>query len=436
MRWARAERGRIPHTLPRGMVFQDGRRLTQLARIEELHRVAGTFWIDGENRQLHLNPFDRRDPNTRQFEVTTRQFLINPLVKGMEYIRIKGLTFEHAGNGFIRSGNGAVTTWGGRHWIIEENTVRHVNAVGIEIGAFTEEGPNAGNRNELAMTTGDHLVRRNHVYDCGTGGIQGTVVSRSLVSDNHVHDCGWQDVERYWEVAGIKLLIMLDSVVTRNHVHDCYASSGIWIDFANRNTRVTRNLIHDISSYAGGLFFEASNVVNLIDHNVVYNVQGSGFYLHDSDRLLVTHNLLVNCAPYGIRMTKTRTRDRVGVSKHNRVINNVVAECPVPFEYANTENVSDYNIVSGAGQNFSLAEWQSTGLDAHSRTADLDIAVGPEDGILTWSARKAEVLKVTRDERLGFDYFGRRYPDSVIAVGPFIEGWSPVHRRLKLVPVQ
>lgn len=436
MHWARAEQGRIPHTLPRAMVFQDGRRLTQLARIEELHRVAGTFWIDGENRKLHLNPFDRRDPNTRQFEVTTRQFLINPLVKGMEYIRIKGLTFEHAGNGFIRSGNGAITTWGGRHWIIEENTVRHVNAVGIEIGAFTEEGPNAGNRNELAMTTGDHLVRRNHVYDCGTGGIQGTVVSRSLVSDNHVHDCGWQDVERYWEVAGIKLLIMLDSVVTRNHVHDCYASSGIWIDFANRNTRVTRNLIHDISSYAGGLFFEASNVVNLIDHNVVYNVQGSGFYLHDSDRLLVTHNLLVNCAPYGIRMTKTRTRDRVGVSKHNRVINNVVAECPVPFEYANTENVSDYNIVSGAGRNFSLAEWQSTGLDAHSRTADLDIAVGPEDGVLTWSARKDEVLKVSRDERLGFDYFGRRYPDSVIAVGPFIEGWSRVHRRLKLVPVQ
>ncbi|MCY3774393.1 MAG: hypothetical protein OXH11_00250, partial [Candidatus Aminicenantes bacterium] len=175
MRWARAEQGRIPHTLPRAMVFQDGRRLTQLARIEELHRVAGTFWIDGENRQLHLNPFDRRDPNTRQIEVTTRQFLINPLVKGMEYIRIKGLTFEHAGNGFIRSGNGAITTWGGRHWIIEENTVRHVNAVGIEIGAFTEEGPNAGNRNELAKTTGDHLVRRNHVYGCGTAGIPRTI---------------------------------------------------------------------------------------------------------------------------------------------------------------------------------------------------------------------------------------------------------------------
>ena len=197
---------------------------------------------------------------------------------------------------------------------------------------------------------------------------------------------------------------------------------------------VTRNLIHDISSYAGALFFEASNVLNLIDHNVVYNVQGSGFYLHDSDRLLVTHNLLVNCAPFGIRMTKTKTRDRVGVSKHNRVINNVVAQCPVPFEYANTENLSDYNVISGAGQNFSLDKWQSTGLDTHSRSADLDISIGPEDGILSWSARSDKVLTVTRDELMGFDYFGRTYPGNVIAVGPFKEGWSPVHRRLKLIP--
>ena len=62
MRWARAEQGRIPHTLPRAMVFQDGRRLTQLSRIDELHRIGGTFWIDRENRQLHLNPFGPQEP--------------------------------------------------------------------------------------------------------------------------------------------------------------------------------------------------------------------------------------------------------------------------------------------------------------------------------------------------------------------------------------
>ena len=140
MRWASAERGRVPHTLPRAMVFQDGRRLTQLGTCDELPRVPGAFWIDTEHHTLHINPLDRRNPGTCQIEATTRQFLFNPLVKGLGYIRIRGLTFEHAGNGFIRSGNGAVTTWSGNHWIIEDNTVRHINAVAIEIGAFTEEG--------------------------------------------------------------------------------------------------------------------------------------------------------------------------------------------------------------------------------------------------------------------------------------------------------
>ena len=140
MPWAENERGRVPHTLPRAMVFQDGRRLTQLASCDELPRVAGAFWIDAEHHRLHLNPFDRTDPNACQIEATTRQFLLKPLVQGLGYIRIKALTFEHAGNGFIRSGKGAVTTWAGNHWIIEDNTIRHVNAVAIEIGGLTAEG--------------------------------------------------------------------------------------------------------------------------------------------------------------------------------------------------------------------------------------------------------------------------------------------------------
>ena len=139
MRWAEAERGRAPHTLPRAMVFQNGRRLTQLGTHDELPRVPGTFWIDAESKTLLVHPFERQNPNTGEIEVTTRQFLFNPLVRGLGYVRIAGLTFEHAGNGFIRSGNGAVTSWGGHHWIIEDNAVRHINSVGVEIGGFTDE---------------------------------------------------------------------------------------------------------------------------------------------------------------------------------------------------------------------------------------------------------------------------------------------------------
>ena len=202
MPWAREDKGQSPHTLPRAVIFQDGRRLTQLGSSDNLPRITGAFWIDRESRALYVKPFDRTDPNTCEMEATTRQFLLNPLVTGLGYIRIKGLTFEHAGNGFMCFGNGAVTTWGGDHWIIEDNTVRHVNSVAIEIGARTDKESARLNQEELRRTTGGHLVRRNHIHDCGIGGIQGHVVSRSLMADNHIHDCGWQKVQSFQHAAG------------------------------------------------------------------------------------------------------------------------------------------------------------------------------------------------------------------------------------------
>ena len=432
MAWAGAERGRVPHTLPRAMVFQDGRRLTQLGTCDELPRVPGAFWIDAESHTLHINPLDRANPGSCTIEATTRQFLVNPLVTGLGYIRFKGLTLEHAGNGFIRSGNGAVTTWGGHHWIIEDNTVRHINSVAIEIGAFTEEGA-VWDREELDRTTGGHLARRNHVHDCGTGGLQGTVVPRCLVADNHIHDCGWQEVERYWETAGIKILILNASVVQGNHIHHCHAAPGIWIDHSNWNSRVCRNLLHDITATTGAIFFEASNVANMIDHNVIYDVkEGSGIFQQDCDRLLIAHNLILNCTYAGVHMWRNQRKVRVGACRHNRIVNNVIARCAVGFDYESLENVSDYNILSRMGGDFRLADWQASGLDTHSATAELDIAIDPETQCLTWSSPSDAVPKVPREELLNRDYFGRPYPGDRIPVGPFTEGWSSVCRLLLL----
>ena len=356
------------------------------------------------------------------------------MTKGLGYIRLKGLTFEHAGNGFIRSGNGAVATWGGHHWIIEDNTVRHVNAVAIEIGAFTDEGgEGGGGRMELEKTIGDHMVRGNHVYDCGTGGIQGTVVARSLVADNHIHDIGWQEVQSYQETAGVKILLTLDAVVQCNHIHDCHGAPAIWIDCGNRNSRVTRNLVHDIAAANGAIFFEASNVLNLIDHNVIYNVeQGNGVYQRDCDGLLIAHNLIRNCANAGVCIRKTPSRDRVGICTNNHIINNVIAECGVAFDFDIMDNVSDYNILSNMGPGFNLGDWQASGLDEHSTTVNLNLAIDPGDPSLAWSSQEDAVPTVGRHELLSLDYFGRPYPGDDITVGPFIEGWSSVPRRLRL----
>ena len=437
MRWARSVRGKVPHILRRALVFQNGRRLIQLASYEDVPRVPGSFWVDAEKKRLHVNPFDRSNPNTQNFEVTDQQYLFKPMLKGLGFLRIKGLVFEHAGNGFVRSGNGAVNTWGGNHWIIEDNTVRHINAVAVEIGAWTNEHVDRGPVEELEEKTGNHIVRGNHIYDCGTGGVQGTVVARSLVANNHIHDCGWQEAEPYWETAGIKILYTNGAVVQGNHIHHCYAAPGIWIDFLNRNTRVCRNLVHHISSYHGAIFFEASNAFNLIDHNIVCQVRGSGIYQHDCDLLLIAHNLVVDCSTAGIRMLKTKDRDRVGLGKNNQVVNNIVANCAVPVDYFDPENTSDHNIFAGVGEGFDLKDWRGKGLDRRSRTEDIEIAVDPAAPSLAWSARTDEDLRVPRHQLLNHDYFGRPYPgEGEVPPGPFTEGLTRARRRLEVLPVE
>ena len=434
MQWALGDRGEVPHTLRRAMLFQDGRRLTQLSTSDELPRFPGTFWIDAEHHALHINPFERKDPGSCTIEATTQQFLFNPLVPGLGFIRLKGLTFEHAGNGFICFGNGAVSTWGGHHWIIEDNTVRHINSVGIEIGGRIDEGWDTGDRDELTKTTGDHLVRRNRVHDCGIGGIQGHVVCRCLVAANHIFDCGWQEVQSFQHAAGIKTVVTIDSVVQCNHIHDIIAAPGIWIDFLNRNSRVSRNLLHDIATFNGAIFYEASNDPSLIDHNVIYNVTaGSGLYQRDCDQLVIALNLVFNCDHAGVHMRKTASRDRIGVCRRNRVIGNVLAQCPVAFDYEVMENVSDGNVLSGMGEGFSLEDWQKSGLDADSRTVELDLSIDPESQRLDWSSAAAAVPTVKREELLSLEYFGRPYPSDAVPVGPFTEGWSAAPRRLILV---
>ena len=59
MRWARGSKGKAPHNLPRALIFQDGRRLTQLSSIADLARIAGAFWIDLGERQAVRQSFRR-----------------------------------------------------------------------------------------------------------------------------------------------------------------------------------------------------------------------------------------------------------------------------------------------------------------------------------------------------------------------------------------
>jgi alpha-N-arabinofuranosidase len=398
MPWALAWKGRIPYTLPRGLLFQDGRRMSQLATYEDLVRLPGSYWVAPDGKTVHIRPFGDADPNGGLFEAAVQSHLFKPKEFGFGFIRVSGLIMEHCANGFPRVGVGALFTMGGHHWIIEGNTIRQVNSVGIEMGYRTFESADKRHPRRQDPNLGHAIVRGNTIYDCGTAGIRSHEVSWGLVEGNKITDCGWQDAEFYWETAGIKLLVTRGTLVRNNHIARIEAGGGIWLDWDNRGSRVTGNVIHDVSTVQGAVFVEASQQPNLVDHNVFWNIQGQGVRAADTDNLVIAHNLFGRIAEDLVVAKVATTRSLGGrrlTSRNNRLVNNIIVDSAKPpaMEEGNT---AESNATLRGGVEFD-----------------------PDKLLLTWKSREplpaGPVLKGC--ER---DFFGRLREGAEAVPGPFV----------------
>jgi len=78
MTWALKWKGRFPYSLPRGLLFQDGRRMAQLAAYEDLVRLPGSYWVAPGGKTIHIHPFGNGDPNGRLFEAAVQPHIIQP----------------------------------------------------------------------------------------------------------------------------------------------------------------------------------------------------------------------------------------------------------------------------------------------------------------------------------------------------------------------
>lgn len=423
MPWAEQWAGKLPYTLGRGLVFQDGRRLVQQARYADLARQPGSFWVEKESRKLHIHPFDSVNPNQVNWEITTQQHILKPAKADLGFIRVKGFVFEQAGNGFPRTAVGALFTMGGHHWIIEDNVVRQVNSVGIEIGARTDEG-GAGRRKDAERagnSPGCVIVRNNEIYECGTGGIQGLTVRNALVEDNRIHHCGWQDVQRYWETGAIKLLLNEGTLVRRNIITDIEAAPGIWLDYNNINSRVTQNILVNIESVNGAVFIEASQVPNLVDHNFIWGVAGSGIYQHDCDELTVAHNFVAACSEEAVEMRICAGRmvnGRLSTCKRNRVLNNIFVAARKGVWFIDDDNISDRNIFVDCGGPFDFEAWRKKGFGQNSVTAKIEVSFDPDKLSLTWSSSE-ELPFFERLKTCGYDFSDLPRQGERVSAGPF-----------------
>jgi hypothetical protein len=439
-----------PFLRRRGLVFVDGKPLEPMEQLRELvmpdlppvpdftrpappqnglpgrrrggpimQEIGGSptarFWTDYSGTAIYVR-LASGTPADRLIEVTTRQHAFIPAQSGIGFIRVKGLTFQHAGNAFPFPQFGMVSLAGGDHWILEDNVLEWANGIGLDIGF---DGNSAG----AAHPGASIVVRGNEIRYCGVEGIGGMGTTDTLIEDNLIEWCGWADAERGWEAAGTKFHRAKNMLYRRNVVRHIRHGNAAWWDVDNVNCRVTQNVFADIQTVSAAVHFEMTAGRNAIDNNVIWGVRnaepgtpgqrgcaGSGIFDNATSNLIIAQNLIGRCDNAAIFTIVRPDRGRP-VAEGNEVVNNIVASCKAGIVFLSANNKADDNVYVNMPAAFQglfvgssgpadpdawrrirysdLVSWRADhGWDQSSIRAAAEISFDPDTLRLTFSTRE------------------------------------------------
>lgn len=451
-----------PYFRRRGLVFVDGKPLEPAEQYRELvnppmsrqrsglpsrnangpimQDIGGSpdrkYSVDYNGNLINIR-LPSNNLNSSTVEITTREQAFAPREAGLGYIRVKGLIFQHAGNGFPPPQLGLVSTSGGHHWIIEGNTIEWANGVGLDIGNQYWGGA------RVPMAGHSHVIRGNTIRYAGIEGVAGMGTQNALVEDNLIEWVGWQNAERAWEAAGAKFHRATNMLFRHNVVRHIRHANGLWLDVGNTNNRVTGNVFADIETVSAAIHMEMSVAQNQIDNNIIWDIRnaepatggqrgagGSGIFLHASDRQIVAHNLIGRCDNVGVFPVYRADREGSGTGIEHKIYNNIFARCGKGgIVLIQEKNEADGNIYAAMPKNFQglfagdkqqwldLNTWRSHGWDKQGALANLDINLDVDRLELKMNGQES-LKKVPTFNRIESDFFGAeeesaRYP------GPF-----------------
>ncbi len=432
-----------PHFLRRGMIFADGRKLKQVEFISDLATYEDSFWVEEDGLIVHVRLKDNTNPGDHTIEFVIRERVFAPKDRFLGYIRIKGITFEHGAGGFPIPQRGLVSTNRGNHWIIEDCVIRHANSTGLDIGGecWTADSP--------AVPVGSSIIRRTQIADAGVCGISGVNAVNTLIESCLIEKIGWQNVERTWESAGIKIHGTRNNVIANCVIRDISYAPGIWFDYECNNSRITNNLIMNVTfSVRGGVYIEASpKSGNQVDHNIIWGTTnavprdlnddgGNGIIVDGSDEGIFAHNLIGMCENAGIMTRNAEWRIVAGgggTSRWNHVENNLFYNCAKAIDFSSSDNFAEGNLY-GRRENGDamrnrifypeklepdVVAWQRYfGFDKTGGYVTVDVRINPDDMTMTWSS-EGDVANIATGTQYKTDYFKNTAAKNRKA-GPFI----------------
>jgi len=366
-------------------------------------------------------------PAEHTIEVTTREQAFCPSERGLGYIRVKGLIFQHGGNGYPIPQRGLVSTNGGNHWIIENNIIEWANGTGLDIANGDWNAPPAPHSGD------NQIVRGNTIRYCGVEGLAGMGTESALIEDNLIEWCGWANVERAWEAAGAKFHRAHNMLFRRNVIRHIRHGNAVWFDTGAVNDRITSNVFADVVSVASAVHMEMNLQANLIDNNIVWDVRnaelgtpgqrgcaGSGIFDNASDKLTITQNLIGRCDNSGIFTIIREDRTGSGTATGNKVYNNIFTKCgKSAIVFLSEKNEADGNLYISLPNNFqgffsggekqfvTLAAWREKfGWDKYATSSEMEIDFNPDTLELTLKGNQPLPVVVIHNQ-IRTDFFGK-----------------------------
>jgi hypothetical protein len=378
----------------RGDVYLNGEALYEKQTAEEVSQVEQSWYCQADEKVTTIRAnFGNANPNTELTEINVRECIFMPEVTGLKYITVDGFEFMHAAANWAPPGlelqAGAIGPRMGKRWIIQNCTIINARCVGIILG----HAPGVDYSDINAF--GDHIIRNNIIRRCGQAGIAGQKgATRSVISGNLIEDTNYRREFGGWETAAIKFHNSVDTVISGNLIRGVFRQTqgafGIWMDFGNQGTRISRNIIYNTE--AETVFLEMDHGPTLVDNNVLIGKPVRS----NSEATVFAHNLFVDCgyvySPDTRRRSgyfKPHTTETVGrksgTARDDRWFNNVFIRRGLDKVKNAPGYASDYNVfLEGAGKStfgdeHSVVDPFATGLNATDRPLGATIRFAVND---------------------------------------------------------
>ncbi|HUV68022.1 MAG TPA: right-handed parallel beta-helix repeat-containing protein [Terracidiphilus sp.] len=393
---------------------------------KEFSPEVGKVWIEMNGMTLHIRLANDDDPSKHVIEITTQEQIFSPTERYQSYIRVKGITFEYAGNGFPVPQRGMVSTNRGNHFIFEDDTFEWANSVGLDIG---NEDWGAS---RPPQPVGFDVVRGNTFRYCGIEGLGGTGGPQStLVEKNLFEWIGWQDAAMMSESGGTKMHVTRNLLFRNNVVRHIRHANGIWLDIGNANDRLTGNVFADIPGDVNphAIHIEGSDALNEIDNNIFSQLTG-GILIRDTNNVIIAYNLFLDCKEVCVDTVSGINGPRP-IGGHTNDVHNLMVHDNVFYkmgrsaiEFNNGHNDADGNVYPAAASPFGgspylrvkfpePAEWdnleswrEQRGWDMHGSLAQIDAVLNPDTLELTMSV-KGDVKPAAPYKGMDVNFFGK-----------------------------